>query len=226
MKKQILMIGVLILFAGLAINPAISKNIPESEIQEQTINVEYAMINSDGALTTEKIELSEQEFVELQYIISELMEKLESADDLYDISDIIDSIFYERGLFGFEHPILNWILNFLSLYKLPRSRAYVISQGWGFKINPFKNHNLNLYRPLTIWQYSEKWGYDIPGITFILRPSPFNTELLHGKQIGMMTHFFGLYIFVSQPVPQKSWTFFMGSVRHIFGIDFALSPSW
>ena len=226
MKKQIFMIGVLILFAGLTINPAIAQDMSESELQEKTINVEYAMVNLDGFTTTEKIELSEQEFVELQGILSELMEKLESADDLDDIEDTIDSTFYRRGLFGFEHPILNWVLNFLSLYKLPRSRAYVISQGWGFKMNPFKNHNLNLYRPLTVWQYSDRSGYDIPGKTFILKPSPFNTEILHGRQIGMMTHFFGLYIFVSQPLPQKCWTFFMGSANHIGGIDFTLSPFW
>ena len=226
MKKQIFMIGVVILFAGLILNPAIAQEIPQCELQEKTINVEYAMVNLDGSMTTEKIELSEQEFTEFHGILSELMEKLKSADHLDDIEEIIDSTFYRTGLFSTEHPILNWILNALSLYKLPRSRAYVISQGWGFKINPFKNHNLNLYRPLTVWQYSDRSGYAIPGKTLILKPSPFNIEVLHGRQIGMMTQFFGLYIFVSQPFPQKCWTFFMGSARHIGGIDFTFSPSW
>ena len=226
MKKQIFIIGVIVLFTGLTLNPAIAQELPENEIQEKTIKMEYTIANLDGSITTEKIELTDQEFSGLQDILSELMEKLESANDLDEIKDTIDSTLHRNGFFGCEHPILNWILNFLSLYKLPRSRAYVISQGWSFKINPFKNHNLNIYRPLTVWQYSNRWGYDIPGKTFILKPSPFNTEVLHGRQIGMMTHFFGLYIFVSQPCPQKCWTFFMGSARHIGGIDFTLSPSW
>jgi len=226
MKKIIFIIGVIILFAGLTINPAIAQNMSKSELQEKTITVEYAMVNLDSSITTEKIVLSEQEFIELQDMLLEFMEKLETADDLDDIEDTIGSTFYLEGLFGCDHPILNWILNYLSLYKLPRSRAYVISHGWGFKMNPFKNHQLNMYRPLTIWQYSDRWGTNIPGKTFILKPSPFNTEILHGRQIGMMTHFFGLYIFVSQPFPQKCWTFFMGSARRIGGFDFALSPFW
>ena len=226
MKKQIFMIGVIVLFAGLTINPAIAQEFSENELQEKTINVEYSMINLDGSITTEKIELTEQECLELRDVLSELMEKLESADDLDDVDKIVESILCQWGSFGLKHPILNWILNFLSSYKLPRSRSYVISQGWGFKINPFKNHKVNLYRPLTIWQYSDRWGYDLPGKTFILKLSPFNTEVFHGRQIGMMTHFFGIYIFLSQPFPQKSWTFFMGSARHIGGIDFTLSPYW
>jgi hypothetical protein len=226
MKKQIFIIGVIVLFAGLAINPATAQVFPENELQEKAINVEYALVNLDGSITTERIELTEQEFVELQTTLSKLMEELESATDLDDLENIIESALTTKGSFGRTHPVLAWILNSLSSYKLPRSRAYVISQGWGFKMNPFKNHEINVYRPLTLWQYSDRWGYDLPHKTFILRLSPFNTAVLHGRQIGMMTHFFGLYIFVSQPPPQKCWTFFMGSARHVVGIDFTLSPSW
>jgi PKD repeat protein len=42
----------------------------------------------------------------------------------------------------------------------------------------------------------------------------------------MMTHFFGIYVYVSQPPPQKSYTFFIGSARHVGGIDFTYSSSF
>ena len=76
MKKQIFIIGVIVLFAGLAINPATAQVSPESELQEEAIKVEYALVNLDGSITTERIELTEQEFVELQTTLSKLMEKL------------------------------------------------------------------------------------------------------------------------------------------------------
>jgi len=226
MKKQIFIIGVIVLFAGLAINPATAQVSPEGELQEEAIKVEYALVNPDGSITTERIELTEQELVELQTTLSKLMEELESATDLDDVENIIESALTTEGSFGLKHPVLAWILNSLSSYKLPRSRAFVVSHGRSFKINPFKNHKLDTYRPLTLWQYSDKWGFDRPGKTFILRYSPFNTKILHGRQIGMMTHFFGIYAYVSQPPPQKSYTFFIGSARHVGGIDFTYSSSF
>ena len=223
MKKQIFVIGVIVLFAGLTVNPAIAQDFKGNELQE-TMNVEFTLVNPDGFMSTERIDLTEQEFVELQTTISDLLEKLELATDLDDVEKIIGSTTFQGGAFLLKHPILAWILDFLSFYKLPRSRSFVISQGHGFKMIPFKNHKIDIYRPFTLWQYSDRWGYDLPDKTLVFKPSPFNIEFLHGRQIGMMNHFFGIYIFVSQPTPQKCWTFFMGSARRVVGVDFTLSP--
>ena len=62
MKKIIFIIAVIVLFAGLTINPAIAQDMSKSELQEKTINVEYTLVNLDSSITTEKIVLSEQEF--------------------------------------------------------------------------------------------------------------------------------------------------------------------
>jgi hypothetical protein len=225
MKKQVLVIGVIVLFIGVGFNPAIAYFAPEKDIEEVNINLEYSTIGLDTSIKNQKIKLSESEFLDLQNMLLELIEKLDSVNEPDDFEEIITSILSNDRIFGFKHPIIEWILNFLSSYKLPRSRSLVISQGWGFKINPFRNHRFDIYRPLTIWQYSDNWGFNIPGRTFILKLSPFNTEILHDRQIGCMTHFFGLYIFVSQPIPQKCWTFFVGSARRVIGIDFDPSPS-
>ena len=228
MKKnhKTITIGIIILFVGCHFGSVTASELPEGKPQDEGLILECGRINLDGTTIAEKFTLSEQELVELEIILSKLMEELESAINPDDVENIIESALTTEGSFGLKHPVLAWILNSLSSYKLPRSRAFVVSHGRSFKINPFKNHKLDTYRPLTLWQYSDKWGFDRPGKTFILRYSPFNTKILHGRQIGMMTHFFGIYVYVSQPPPQKSYTFFIGSARHIGGIDFTYYSSF
>ncbi len=227
MKKnhKTITIGIIILFVGCDFGSVTASELPEGKPQDDDLILECGRINLDGTTITEKFTLSEQELVELEIILSKLMEELESTINPDDVENIIESTLTTEGSFGLKHPVLSWILDSLSSYKLPRSRAFVISHGRSFKINPFKNHKLDTYRPLTLWQYSDKWGFDRPGKTFILRYSPFNTKILHGRQIGMMTNFFGIYVYVSQPPPQKSYTFFIGSARHVGGIDLTYSSS-
>jgi hypothetical protein len=224
MKKQMFIIGIIILFICLAVNPAISQKILHKEIKTNTTKITYSYIQSDGSIELEIIELNDQELLELKKFITNLLDNIEKSNDLSDFKEIIETTIIQGGSFRLKHPILNWILDFISSYKLPRSRSYIISQGHGFKINPFKNTKVYSYIPFTFWHYSDRWGFDLPHKTLVFKPSPFNIEFLHGRQIGMMTHFFGFYIFVSQPCPQKSWTFFMGSARHVLGLDFTLSP--
>ena len=224
MKKQLFVLGVIVLFFGLTFNPAIAEYAPENGPEKTEITLGYTMINENGALSNEIITLTEEEFSELQNNLNKLMEQLENAENNEDIDNIVDLLTYQGGFFGLNHPILQWILNFLSFYKLPRTRSLVISQGHGYKINIFRNHKIDFYRPLTVWQYADRWGFDLPDKTLVMKKTPFNVKIMHGRQVGLMTHFFGLYIFVSQPNPQKCWTFFMGSARRVIGIDFTLSP--
>ena len=219
-SKSILAIGMVALFIGLSFSPVTADEIKE-ENETETYDVEIAVVD-EGIIKTETIKLTEREVGQLQLALAEVMEKLETADNADDVMDIIGTFPFFNG----KHPILTWILNFFSVYKLPRSRAFVFSHGWGYKINPFKGNTVDLYRPFTMWQYStrSRFTIPIPAKTFIMRFSPFNVNFLHGTQIGMMSRFIGLYIYISQPVPQKSYTFFMGTARHIGGLDFKLSP--
>jgi len=227
MKKnyKTITIGIIILFVGCYFSSVATSELPESKKQDENLILECGRISLDGTKISEKFTMSEQELTELEIIMSKLMGEIESAINTDNIENIIRSTLTAEGSFGLKHPVLAWILNSLSNYELPRSRAFVISHGRSFKINPFKNHKLDTYRPLTFWQYSDKWGFDLPGKTLIMRYSPYNTKILHGRQIGMMTNFFGIYVYVSQPPPQKSYTFFIGSARHIGGIDFTYSSS-
>jgi len=228
MKKnhKTITIVIIILFVGCYFDSVTTIELQESKPQDEKLILECGRINLNSTTTTEKFTLYKQELEELENILSKLMEELESATNPDDVENIIESTLITKKSFGLKHPVLSWILDSLSDYRLPRSRAFVISHGRSFKINPFKNHKLDTYRRLTLWQYSDKWGFDRPGKTFIIRYSPFNTKILRGKQIGMMTHFLGIYVYVSQPPPQKSYTFFIGSARQIGGIDFTYSSSF
>ena len=44
-------------------------------------------------------------------------------------------------------------------------------------------------------------------------------KVLKGLQIGFMSRFIGLYLFVARKLPEKSYTFFMGTARRINGIQ-------
>jgi hypothetical protein len=218
MKKSILAIGMVVLFAGLTCSP-ITAQVPESEF-----TVTYGVANNDGTVTEKETTMTEKEGTNLQTVLAELIEKLENAEisSYEEFLGIIGNFPFFEG----RHPILAWIFNLLSIYRPPRTRALVFSHGWGFKKNLLKANEMSVYRPFTLWQYSSRsrLTIPIPAKTFIMRFSPFDVRFLQGTQLGFMTRFIGLYIYISQPLPQKSYTLFLGTARHVGGLDFKLSP--
>ena len=218
-NHKMVVIGVIILFVGLSIGPVTASKSPENELQDEVVNIECALLDLDGSVTIEKFTLSEQEFKELEVMLSEFMEKIQSATDRNDVINIIDTFF------GDKHPVLSFILKSLNIYKMFRNRAFVVSQGWSYKLNPFKDNSVETQKPFNCWYYSDQSKFEMPSRTFILRHGRFldmDIECLRGIQIGMMTRFRGIYIYVAQPPPEKSYTFFMGTAHHIMGLDFTL----
>jgi len=218
-SKSILAISLVVLFIGMSFSPVSANEIIE---ENQTYDVKLATVTEDGSTEVIETTLTEQEFGELQANLEKLDQLLETATSKEDVMDIIRTFPFFNG----KHPILSWLLNLFSVYQLPRSRAFVFSHGWGYKMNPLKGNIVDMYRPFTMWQYSSRSRFTIPipAKSFIIRFSPFDINFLQGTQVGFMTRFIGLYIHISQPLPQKSYTFFLGSARHIGGLDFKLSP--
>jgi len=218
-NHKMVVVGVIILFVGLSIGPVTANEFPENELQDEVLNIECALLDLDGSVTIEKFSLSEQEFNELEVMLSEFMEKIQSATDRNDVINIIDTFF------GDKHPVLSFILKSLNIYKMFRNRAFVVSQGWSYKLNPFKDNSVETQKPFNCWYYSGQSKFETLSRTFILRHGRFldmDIECLRGMQIGMMTRFKGIYIYVAQPSPEKSYTFFMGTAHHIMGLDFTL----
>jgi len=211
--------GVIALFVGLSVGPVNALEFPEDEMQDEVVNIEYVLVDLDGSVTIEKFTLSEQELKELEVMLSEFMEKIQSATDHNDVMNILNTFLVNR------HPTLSFILKPLSSYKMFRNRVFIASQGWSYKLNPFKNSSAEIYKLFNFWHYTNRSEFGMPSGTFILRHGNlFDTDakFLRGIQIGMMTRFRGIYVYIARPLSEKSYTFFMGTAHHVVGLDFAL----
>jgi len=218
-NRKMIVMGVIALFVGLSISPVNALEFPENEMQDEVVNIEYALVDLDGTVIIEKFTLSEQEFKEWEVMLSEFMEKIQSATDHDDVMNILNTFLRNR------HPALSFILKPLSSYKMFRNRVFIVSQGWGHKLNPFKNSSAEIYKLFNFWHYTNRFEFGISSGTFILRHGRlFDTDatFLRGIQVGMMTCFKGIYIYVARPLPEKSYTFFMGTAHHVVGLDFTL----
>ena len=74
---------------------------------------------------------------------------------------------------------------------------------------------------MALWCYVD--SSDIMPIssgTGVISLNPFEIKTFTGAQMGFMLRFRGLYIHVAQPLPQKAYTFFIGTAKQIGGIEF------
>jgi len=218
-KRKIIVMGVIALFVGLSIGPVNAIEFPENERKDEVVNIEYALVDLDGTVIIEKFTLSEREIKEFEVMLSEFMEKIQSATNNNEAMNIINTFLKDR------HPVLSIILKPINSYKMFRNRVFIVSQGWSHKLNLFKNNSADIYKLFNFWHYSNRSNFGIPSGTFFLRHGRlFNTDakFLRGIQVGMMTRFRGLHVYIARPLPEKSYTFFIGSAHHIVGLDFTL----
>ena len=105
----------------LSIIPVNTLEYPEDEMQDEVVNIIYALVDLDGTVIVEKFTLSEQEFKELEVMLSEFMEKIQSATNRNDVMDILNTFLMNR------HPVLFFILKLLNSYMMFRNRVFVVS---------------------------------------------------------------------------------------------------
>ena len=72
-NRKMIVMGVIALFVGLSISPVNALESPEDEMQDEVVNIEFALVDLDGTIIIEKFTLSEQEFKELEVMLSEFM---------------------------------------------------------------------------------------------------------------------------------------------------------
>jgi hypothetical protein len=117
--------------------------------------------------------------------------------------------------------LLNKIIQYILNSKLLDDRKLVISQGGGYNINILKDSKIGVIKPFTFWHYNKDPSVlGIPSTTIVLSLNPFKVNTFSGAQFGLMLRFRGLYVQVSQPLPQKSYTFFIGTASNAGGIEF------
>ena len=216
MKKMIektTIITVAALFLTVSIMPIISAN--EQTDNEQLIPIEIASVQENGLLQRETFRLTNLEF-------SSLMEKLNILINLIKTvkgEDAVANILLDF-INGQENPIMAKIINALLNSDMDFKRQLVVSAGWGLNLNPFKKSQTEFIRPFTMWHYAQQSeSLTIPSSTITLKMSPFEIKTMFGSQFGVMLRFRGVYIHIPQQLPSQSFTFFIGSAKHIINFE-------
>ena len=187
-------------------------------INENKSNIifEYRTIDFQGKNVIEKISLSENELGIIQNKLSILFEELRMQSSNEETINVLKSYLNKN-----EYPIISRIISNLLNFDFIGKRKLVISQGIGPNLNPLKDSNTAIVKPVTIWLYSDLNDIlPIPSSTGILSANPFKIKTFIGPQFGFMLRFRGIYINIGQTSSMQSYTFFIGTARHIGGFEF------
>jgi hypothetical protein len=212
-RKKLSIIAVAALFLTLATIPATTAETVTEE--EQTIPVEITTVAENGLLQTERFQLTSVEWNSLIQKISMLMKLLNMAKGEEAASNILLDFLNAN-----DNPILSRIINGLLSSKMSFKRQLVVSAGWGLNLNPFKKSQTDFIKPITMWHYAEQSNtMGLPSLTSSIDFDPFKLKNVMGSQLGIMLRFRGVYIHLPQPLPQQSFTFFMGTAKHIINLE-------
>jgi hypothetical protein len=212
-KRKMLAIWVVALF--LISMGHVGASETSNTVENGPILVEFGSIASDGTFTTELLSISEEGLAELETAVSLIMDNIEATND-FDWGFLRDLL---EKILGNENSLIGRILAIFTTLKLSRTRGFVISSGHGRDLNPLKKITFKIRKKIGMWSYNSNGMID--DRTIIVKPLALSLKILRGRQIGIMTGFFGVYLSVSRGFLSNSYTFFMGTAKHINGIDFS-----
>ena len=220
MKKDLfrkgLVIGFIALFATIYISPAIANDHIEEESYGETATIEYTSIEPNVFTAEEKVILSEREFTSLKSKLLPLFDDLKAKTDKKEAMDVLTA-FLDCN----DQPLLNKIFESLLDSIIFGNRKLVVSLGCGYNLNPFKDSKTAFNKLFTLWSYTDASNQlAIPSSTEIVSLSPFEIKTFTGAQIGFMLRFKGFHIRIVKPLPQKSYTFFIGTAQYVGGFEF------
>ena len=212
MKRKILATWIILLLVTMhcSIIQADEKN-EETQVNN-TMTAEIGYISENGEKISNIITVTEKELSELESQISEIFEKIKSINSWGELEKIIENLQTKKGF------IMNFLTKILTKFKLYRNRGIIISNGHSYKINPFKKNDMKLRQRLAFWHYSN--NEKSIDKTYIIKPFALKMKILKGFQFGVMSKFFGIYIYIANKLPKKSYTFFIGTASRINGMDF------
>lgn len=219
--KPLLAVGIILLFVGLSFSPATAK----VSLKEK---LELGIVGEDGKISMQTFKLSIDELKEIDGLLAQLMEKMQSATDYGQLLDAVKSFEFEWGRFpvltlllGLIEKILKLNHNLNQLRPL-RKNAFIMSWGFGPKFNPFKQNKVTLFLPIMTWYYTGRGNLLINSRTLIVDPYPFSIKSLTGRQFGCMRNFAGIYIYRHSTLTDKTYTLMLGRAGGVRGFD--LSP--
>ena len=207
-KKKVLAILMVLMFFAIPFSFAQAGD-TIGEQNNSTVSVEMAAVNEDGSFSTEIFTMNEGELAEFESTVSNIMDAIESTSSWEEILSIFDNLPQQQGIIS---SLIGFLLSRLRNLK---NRGFVISLGHSLKLNPFKKSSFKIRQRAKFWYYSK--GSILKDRTIILKPFALKLQILTGRQLGRMTSFWGIYIFIAKRFPQKCTTFFMGTARTING---------
>ena len=211
MKKPSIF-GVIALFISISFSPIIGAM--QLPMEEQYV-VNYAVVNPDGTVSEETALLNAEDLLLLQNQLSAIVELFKTTTDQ---TILLNSLF--KYLDGGTYPILSKIIQYFLSSELLLSHKLVVSEGWGYDLNPLKKTSIDMIRPVTLWIFLERSDViSIPCNTVIVQVNPMQVKTYTGSQIGCMFRFRGLYVHIPQQVPMQSFTFFLGTARNVLAAE-------
>jgi len=219
--KPLLAVGIILLFVGLSFSPATAK----VSLKEK---LELGVVGEDGKISMQTFKLSMDELKEVDGLLAQLMEKMQSATNYGQLLDTVNSFRVKWGRFPFLTLLLGLIEKILKLnhnlnqLRPLRKNAFIMSWGFGPKFNPFKQNKVTLFLPIMTWYYTGRGNLLINSRTLIVDPYPFSIKSLTGRQFGCMRNFAGIYIYRHSTLTDKTYTFMLGRAGVVRGFD--LSP--
>jgi len=217
MKKYLLktiVICIIFLFIGIAVKPVTAFQ-KTNDFTEEKNNLNFSIISYGKTQTINKISINNEQLNELKNILSSLIEKLQNSKNNKEIIEIIKDL-----QIGKNRNLLSILFAPLNMIKRMRNSQFIISIGSYYNLNPFKNTKTTSSLPIHFWHYSGESVFKLPSQTVIIEKKPFKIKDLQGPQFGIMTRFKGIYVYISNPFPEKSYSFFIGTSFHSVGIDF------
>jgi len=224
MKKTtpLFVIGTILLFLGLSVSPVLAE-------QKNTETVTFSYIDENQILSTQTLTLSQTELQEFNQLMSEVMEKIQTAPDYATALSIVKD--YINGCCGGHSKLKNMFMVLMStmfnskeIYRFSplRQNVMVLSSGFTNKMFSFQATHLNMHKTLALWFYTVNSNLLTKSTTTIIDPYPFNVKTLTGRQIGMMRGFTGLYITQYSTIAHKDFTYFMGYAKGVMGYDLSI----
>lgn len=205
-RKKGLILVVAALFISLSMTPAITA---EKKITKPTYAVELTSIAENGRLIKETMTLTEEEVNVLQSRLSLLLDLLKNQVEMEGVLEILLQFVNMN-----DNPVLSKIVSRVFDSEMLTKGNLVFSEGWSMTLNPFNDGDISFMKPITFWTYQDGSDmYKLPSMTTIIDLNPFELKTIEGSQLGFMFRFKGIYLEITQPLPQQSFTFFLGLSR-------------
>jgi hypothetical protein len=205
--KKTLVIGIGILFLAVTMMPAFSA------IQQNTSkkNQESEYIQKPESQTDQLNQIIYRDTDTMQNELFRFTSMISTAgQDMDTIRDLINWLLNKS-----DYPLLSFLLSQLMNMERLQDRDIIVSAGWNYDINPLKRKEMDFLRPLTLWQYTDTSDmFQMPSTTILISSDPLKIETVFGTQLGYMFRFRGIYGHNPQKLPEKSFTYMIGTVQN------------